>query len=111
MDGRSGNDAIAGRAEGDLQAGRGGRDHLEVRITHRLVRQRTEADRLVRVADGKCLRHVRGRVVVAVARLRRYDRAAAGARQVHSASAHRAIAGCGEADRETGRGGGAYVEV
>ena len=55
MDGRSGDPAAAGRAEGDRQSGRGRRRDHEVRIAKRLVRQRREGDRLVRCGDGERL--------------------------------------------------------
>src|SRR5207245_1859393 len=111
VDGRAANRAVAGRGGGDGPAGRRRGDHAEGGIAERLAGQGAERDRLARLADRERLRHVRRGLVVAVAGLRRRDRAGAGAGDVDGRAADRAVAGRGEDDGQAGRRRGAHPEI
>src|SRR3989449_284943 len=74
---------------------------IEIGVPKRLAGQRTKRDRLVSLRDVEALSHIRGRVVVTVAGLRRRDRAMPSVRDVDGVPTHRALTRRRESDAVT----------
>ena len=97
---RSARRAIATSRQADCQTGSCRCADSEIRIAKSLVRQSAKRDRLIRLINGKALRHAGGRVVIGIANLRGGDSAGPGAGKVNCArrrTGHRAIASSCEA--------------
>src|ERR1700687_5238650 len=99
----SGYAAIPRGGKGHSQAGRRSRADRKIHIAKIRARERTKRNRLIALGNREHLWNIRGRVVVAVTRLRSRQRAGASSREMNRRSRNAAIASGGERDVQAGR--------